>query len=304
LGQPWKLVVAVIIGLLIGAGAGWLIKPAEMAPGVTVTETAPGQTVTTTVTTTAPPTTVTVAPEDTVWARVVETGKIRVGSSPDWPPYEYLDPVTGEFIGFEVELMEMIAERLDLEVEWIEMGFDLIIPEVKDKAIDLGVSGFSITPERLEVIQYTMPHSITEGQIVMLKGKRDELGITVIDSLKKLDELGITCGTGVGTTQEAELGEQAPGALKTFDDFWAALDAMKIGAIDSVYAETPVTSDWILAAEKAGEEPIVVIYRRAYWPVAFVAHLDSDILIAKITGALAEITAEGKVDELKAKWRC
>jgi ABC-type amino acid transport substrate-binding protein len=306
-----KTVGALVAGLVVGGAAAWLAKPPVTVevPGVTVTAPGVTKTVTKTTTITPPPATVTVAPEDTVWAGVMERGKIRVGSSPDWPPYEYLDPETGEIIGFEVELMEMVAERLGFEVEWKEMGFDLIIPEVKDKAIDLGVSGFSIYPPRLEVIQYTMPHSITEGQIVMLKSRRDELGITEIEffvdhPLKKLDELGITCGTGVGTTQEAELDEQAPGALRTYDDFWAALEAMKLGAIDSVYAETPVTSDWILAAEKAGEEPIVVIFRRPYYPVAFVAHLDSDILVAKITGALADITAEGLLDELKAKWRC
>ena len=308
------IVVALIIGLAIGGAAAWLGKPAVEVPGVTVTEpgvteTVPGPTVTETVPGPTVTETVTIAPEDTIWAGVVERGKIRVGSSPDWPPYEYLDPVTGEFTGFEVELMEMVAERLGLEVEWIEMGFDLIIPEVKDKAIDLGVSGFSIYPERLEVIQYTMPHSVTEGQIIMLESRRDELGITEIEffvdhPLEKLDELGITCGTGVGTTQEAELVEQAPGALRTYEDFWVALEDMKRGAIDSVYAETPVTDDWILTAEKAGEEPIVVIFRRPYYPVSFVAHLESDVLVAKITGALADIEAEGILDELKAKWRC
>lgn len=241
-------------------------------------------------------------PEDPIWDRVIKTGVIRIGSSPDWPPYEYLE--AGKFVGFEVELMEMIAERLGLKVEWIEMGFDLIIPEVRAKAIDLGVSGFSIYPERLEVIQYTIPHSITEGQIIMLKSRRDELGITEIDSLKRLVELGLKCGTGVGTTQEAELIKEALGALVTFADFIAALDAMKVGAIDCVYAETPVTSWWILEAEKKGEPPLVVIYRRPYWPVAFIAHLDADILVAKINGVLAEIIAEGKLAELKAKWRC
>ncbi len=70
----------------------------------------------------------------------------------------------------------MIAERLNLTVEWKTLSFDAIIPEVQAKSIDLGVSGFSVTPERSEVIQYTMPHSITEGQIIMLnehsRGKR------------------------------------------------------------------------------------------------------------------------------------
>jgi ABC-type amino acid transport substrate-binding protein len=242
--------------------------------------------------------------EDLIWTDILQRGKIRIGSSPDWPPYEYLDPVTGEFTGFEVELVEMIADRLGLEVEWKPMGFDLIIPEVEDKAIDLGVSGFSVKPERLEIVQFTMPHSITEGQIIMLQSRRDELNITEIDSLEELVNLGLTCGAQSGTTEEAELLEKAPEALRTYEDYIAALVEMKRGVIDCVYAETPITSWWMLEAEDKGEEPLVVIYKRPYYPVAFVAHRDADTLVEKINGELAEIIAEGKLDELKAKWKC
>lgn len=242
-------------------------------------------------------------PEDPIWASVLDRGVIRVGSSPDWPPYEYLDEA-GEFTGFEVELMEMIAERLDLSVEWVDMGFDLVVPEVIDKAIDLGVSGFSIRPDRLEVVQYTVPHSTTDGQILMLESRRNALNLTEIEFLTELDDLGLTCGVGVGTTQQDELLEDAPDALRTYEDYLVALVDLKRGAIDSIYAETPVTSWWILEAEEAAEEPLVVIYRRPYWPVAFVAHKDADILVEKINGALAEIMFEGELDKLKAKWKC
>ena len=238
-----------------------------------------------------------------MWARVLETGKIVVGSSPDWPPYEFYDE-QGNWAGFEVELMEMVAERLNLTVEWREMGFETIIPEVRDMTIDLGVSGFSVTPERLDVIQFTMPHSITEGQIIMLESRRNELNITEIHSIEELVDLGITVGVQRGTTQHDELAEKAPECLVVFDDYVLALTAMKDGSIDAVYAETPVTSWWILQAEEAGEEPIVVVYRRSYWPVAWVANKEADTLVAKINGALAELFAEGKVDELKATWRC
>ena len=241
--------------------------------------------------------------EDPVWARVLETGKIVVGSSPDWPPYEFYDE-QGNWAGFEVELMEMVAERLNLTVEWREMGFETIIPEVRDMTIDLGVSGFSVTPERLDVIQFTMPHSITEGQIIMLESRRNELNITEIHSIEELADLGIQVGVQVGTTQHDELAEKAPDCVVVFDDYVLALQAMKDGSIDAVYAETPVTSWWILQAEQAGEEPIVVIYRRSYWPVAWVANKEADTFVAKINGALAELFAEGKVDELKAEWRC
>jgi len=247
------------------------------------------------------------APEDiatVMWKELQERGTIVVGSSPDWPPFEYLDPATGKFTGFEVELVEMIAARLNLTVEWKEMGFETIIPTVQAKKIDMGVSGFSTKPERMELVQFTMPHSITEGQVVMLKNRAEKLGITMLGSLKELENLGLTCGTQVGTTQEDELSKAVPGVLRTYADFTLALADMKRGAIDSIYSETPITSWWMLEAEQKGEEPIVVVYKRAYWPVAWAVNLDNDIFVRKINGALAEIIAEGTLDELKAKWHC
>jgi len=241
--------------------------------------------------------------EDPVWARVTEAGKIVVGTEPGWPPYEFEDE-EGNIVGFEIELMEMIAEELDLDVEWSDMGFDAIIPSVQAMDIDLGVSGFSVTSERLDVVQYTMPHSITEGQVIMLQSRATTLGITELESLANLTDFDLRCGTQVGTTQEGELNDVASDAVVTYEDFLAALQAMKDGIDDCVYAETPITSNWILEAEQKEEEPIVVIYRRPYYPVAFVANQDTDILVAKIDGVLSEIIATGQLDELKQKWKC
>ena len=109
--------------------------------------------------------------EDPVWASVTDAGKIIVGTETGWPPYEYKNE-TGHIIGFEIDLMEMIADELDLDVEWRDMGFDAIIPAVQSMEIDLGVSGFSITADRLEVIEFTSYHSITEGQVIMLESGR------------------------------------------------------------------------------------------------------------------------------------
>jgi len=240
----------------------------------------------------------------TIWETIQERGKIKVGCSPDWPPYESLED--GEFVGFEVELMETIAERLDLTVEWKNMVWDFIMPEVRDKGIDLGVSGFSIKPDRLEVVQFTIHHSVTEGQIIMLKSKRDALGITEIDSLANLTDLDLTCGAQTGTTQHDELEDEALGALVVYQDYLVALADLKKTppGVDCIYAETPITTEWIYLAQEAGEEPLVVIYKRPYWPVAFVAHKDADILVQKINAELATIIGTGEIDELKKKWRC
>jgi len=244
-------------------------------------------------------------PADPIWARVSNTSRIIVATEPGWPPYEYLN-ATGAVVGFEIELMEMIADELNLTVEWrTNIPFDSIIPAVQAMDVDLGVSGFSVYIDRLEVIQYTMPHSITEGQVIMLQSRANALGITTLTSLANLTQLGLKCGAQSGTTQADELNQVAPGSLRIYTDYLLALEDMKRGAIDAVYAETPITSNWILEAEQRGEPPIVVVFRRPYYPVAFVARKDANTLVAKINGVLSEkIIATAKLDELKKKWKC
>jgi len=240
----------------------------------------------------------------TQWDLIVQRGKIRVATSPDWPPFEFIDPETGEITGYEVELMEMVAERLGLEVEWVPTSFAAIISAVQAKEVDLGVSGFSVTPERCEVVQYTIPHVITKAEIIMMKSKADELGITTLTSIEELGTYGLTCGVEQGTTQEAELmelinqGKLPSETLKSYENYDLALEDMRRGAIDTIYVESPIASWYIL---EYGD--IVVIYSKDYWPVAWIAHLDSDVLVAKINGVLAELIAEGKVAELQEKWK-
>jgi ABC-type amino acid transport substrate-binding protein len=244
--------------------------------------------------------------EDPIWDNIVETGTIKVGTEPGWPPYEFLNTTTNEIVGFEIELMEAIADKLDLTVEWQNVLFDTIITSVQSKTLDLGVSGFSVTADRLETVEFTMPHSTTEGQVIMLNTTKTSKHITTVTSLEELEDLGLKVGTQTGTTEEDELlaAFTQDSLVKSYTTYLDALTTMKAGSIDCVYAETPITSNWILEAEQKQEEPIVIIYTRPYYPVAFIANKDAHTLVAKINGALADIIAEGQLDTLKQKWKC
>ena len=198
----------------------------------------------------------------------------------------------------------MIAERLGITVEWKTMSFDAIIVAVKNREIDLGVSGFSITPERLEEVLFTIPHTVTEVQLIMTQERASQLGIDKLTDLSDIAKYNLVVGTGSGTTQEDELlelvgkGVIPSASVKSYDSFDLALEDMLRGVIDAVYAETPVTTWWTMTVDK----PLVIVYARSYWPVAFVAHKDAHELVAKINGVLAELIAEGKVDQLREKW--
>jgi len=238
---------------------------------------------------------------DSVWDNIVKTGVMRVGTDPTWPPYESLNS-TNQIVGFEVDLMDAIAKKLNKTVEWSSVLFDNIITSVKSKQLDLGVSGFSVTTERLQEVQFTMPHSVTRGQVIMLQSKRDSLNITMLTSLADLKTLNLKAGTQSGTTERDELAA-AGVQYSAFSDYGTAIMDMASASpsVDCVYAETPITTSWIAQYQAQGKD-IVVVYDTPYYPCAFVANKDAHILVQMINGALSDIIASGQLDTLRAKW--
>jgi ABC-type amino acid transport substrate-binding protein len=237
---------------------------------------------------------------DPVWDNIVKTGVIRVGTDPTWPPYELLNGT--QIVGFEVDLMNAIAAKLNKTVDWHNVLFDNIITSVKSQQLDLGVSGFSVTADRLEEVQFTMPHSVTRAQVIMLQSKRDSLGITTLTSLADLKTLNLKVGTQVGTTERDEL-STAGVQYSAFSDYGVAIMDMASAnpSVDCVYAETPITTSWIAQYQAQGKS-IVVVYDRPYYPCAFVANKDAHTLVQMVDGALSDLIWSGQVDALRAKW--
>jgi ABC-type amino acid transport substrate-binding protein len=239
--------------------------------------------------------------EDVIWKNIVAAGKIRIGTDPSWPPYELLNS-SSQIVGFEVDLADAIAAKLGLTTEWRSVGFDTIIASVQSKDLDMGVSGFSVTADRLKQVTFTMPHSITRGQVIMLQSKRDQLNIIMLTSLGQLKTLGLTVGTQSGTTEFDEL-TSAGVSNRPFNDYGAAITDMASASptVDCVYAETPITSSWIAQYQGQGKN-IVVIYDTPYYPCAFLVNKDAHTFVDKVNGAMADVIAAGQLDALRAKW--
>jgi len=239
---------------------------------------------------------------DTVWASIQETGVIRVGTDPTWPPYQLRDDVTGEIVGFEVALADACAAKLGLTIEWNDVGFDNIIVSVQQGQLDMGVSGFSITPERLDIVSFTIPHSTTEGQVIMLESTMTARGITTVNSLEDFKTLGITVGTQDGNIEKEEL-EAAGVDIRSWSDSASPFQDMVSAnpSVQAVYAETPITTSWIAQFEAQGK-PTGIVYSHPYYPVAFLVGKNSHTLLDKMNGALTELIYDGTVDQLKAEW--
>lgn len=96
---------------------------------------------------------------------IKQAGVIRVGTSPDYPPYESLG-TGGKRVGFDIDLMEEIARRMGAKVEWVEMPFEELIPAVKDGKIDAAVAAFNQSEERDQVVDFTDAYYTWEDAFV------------------------------------------------------------------------------------------------------------------------------------------
>jgi len=238
---------------------------------------------------------------DTVWENIQETGVIRVGTDPTWPPYQMLDD-SGNIVGFEVDIANECADRLGLTIEWNDVSFDSIILSVQQGQLDMGVSGFSIKAERLAQVSFTVPHSTTLGQVVMLKSTMDAKGITTVDSLADFKTLGIKVGVQSGNVQQQEL-QDAGVEIATWSESDAPFQDLVSAnpSVQAVYAETPITTNWIAQFESDGIEASAV-YSHQYYPVAFIVGKSSHTLLDKMDGVLVEMIFDGTIDQLRAKW--
>ena len=233
-------VALVVIMLVVGFGVGLVSSPFILAQNSTS--------------------------EDTVWANIQQTKVIKVGTDPTWPPYQMRDNETGQIVGFEVDLANACAAKLGLTIQWNDVTFDNIILSVQNGQLDMGVSGFSVTPERLDQVSFTLPHSTTEGQVVMLQSTMDAKHISNVNSLADFKTLGITVGVQSGNVEQIEL-QNAGVDIRTWSDSAAPFQDMVSAnpSVQAVYAETPITTTWIAQFQAQGNH-VGVVYQSPILP--------------------------------------
>lgn len=85
-------------------------------------------------------------------ASVTEDGKLVVATDASYAPNQFFDTDNETIIGMDVDLGKAIGEVLGVEVEFVNANFDAIIPGLESGKYELGMSSFTINPERLQVV--------------------------------------------------------------------------------------------------------------------------------------------------------
>lgn len=184
--------------------------------------------------------------EETEGVEAVQTvtpGKLTVATSPDFAPYEfYAIDENGEphLAGFDMSLAQYIADYMGLELEVIPMDFDGTIMELSQGNVDLGMAGYSPSPDREDIMDFSDIY-ISGGQsFVCLKDNADKFA-----SLEDTNKAEYTIGAQTGSIQADLAKRNSPDAdiieMAKVTDIIAELLA---GKMDGAYIETMVAESY------------------------------------------------------------
>lgn len=160
---------------------------------------------------------------------------LNVGTSPNYKPFEYKE--NDALTGFEVELVNEIAKREGIKVNWVEMSFDGLIPALSTGKIDMIASAMSITEERKESVDFTNPFYMSKNLYIK---KKDNTSLNT-----KEDLVGKTIGVQLGTIQENAAKAIKDAIVQTNEDLNVLVLALKGGKIDAVIADKDVSLDFL-----------------------------------------------------------
>jgi ABC-type amino acid transport substrate-binding protein len=231
------------------------------------------------------------APRDeSALQRIQRTGILRIGTDATYPPFESVDPATGDLSGFDVDLVRAIAQRMQAKAEFIVVPFDGIVPGLKSGKYDLIVSAMTITPERAQQVLFTKPYTVAGQSIVVRSTESAIAGAS--------DLAGKKIGCQLATTGEIEAKKVPRAQVVSFDAIGSAFRDLENGNLDAAIADTPTARIFIrdhatlqLVGQPLTREEFGMAARRQ----------DSD-LAAAVNRILDELRADGAMRGIEARW--
>jgi lysine-arginine-ornithine-binding protein len=219
-----------------------------------------------------------------------EEGTLVMGTNADFPPFE-LRNEQNEVDGFDVDIAKAVAEAMGKELVIEDMAFDGLIPALQTDKIDIAIAGMTITPERLEEVDFSTPY-YNAGQTVVVREENEE--IQSVDDLE-----GKLIAVQLGTTGDLEAHDRFPAEnIRQFNQVNEAFLELGNERVDAIIIDIPVAERYIEI--KGGFKTVGGAFTEEFFGIA--VKKGNTELLEQINEVLAELEESGKFDELVTKW--
>ena len=218
----------------------------------------------------------------------ITEGELRVGSDIPYAPFEF--GRAPDYEGFDVDIVNEIARRLDLEPRFVKTPFDPIFRNLAQGRFDMVASASTITPERQQTVDFSDPYFPADQSLMVKRGS----DVRTVDDLA-----GKTIGAQLGTTgAEYARNETDAENVRTYDLIDDAFNALQSGQIEAVINDFPVSK----YAERSKQDLVVVqtIQTDENYGLAFAK--ESTELRRRVNEALQEMKDDDTYTEIYRKW--
>ena len=222
------------------------------------------------------------------------SGKLLVGASADFPPFEfwYADPATGKdtLQGIDMALAKGLAEYLGVEFVLVDQAFSGLITELRAGSIDIILSGMNIKPDRMEVVDFSVPYfSGTQVMVV----KKDEL-----DAYKTVEAMaGKTIGVQLGTLQQ-EIAETQfkDSEMLALDKIPLLVLELEMGGIDGLLLDNTVAFSYATVHPQIAVSEMPIAWEFDGMGAAVNKGDDNAAFLAAVNAYIEQVKTDGTLD--------
>jgi polar amino acid transport system substrate-binding protein len=215
-------------------------------------------------------------------------GKLTVGTDTPYPPFEFGS--APNYQGFDIEVVNEIAKRLNLDVTYQDTAFDTIFTDLASGSFDMVASASTITPERQNVVDFSDPYYSADQALIVVPGS----DIATVEDLADKNVAAQNGTTGLDYAKN----ETDASNVQGFPQGPDVVNAVRAGQVDAGILDQPVAQD---AVEKAGGiEVAQVIPTGELYGLAFPQ--DSDNLREAFNSELAKMKEDGALDKIYQKY--
>ena len=216
----------------------------------------------------------------------------KVAISCDYPPLESIDD-EGNPIGYEVELVQAVADAVGIKISIENVTFDGIIAGIQGGQYDIGASGLTVTDERKNVVDFTTPVLAFNLSIVT---KNDNSSISSEDGLE-----GKKVGVQLGTTCQFAC-EDIGITPYTYDEAPSAVLDLANGNLDAVVLDSVVAQDFVLKNESYSKVLKIAGSFENSDDMAMAVKKGNSTLLNLLNEGLKKVEENGTMNSLKAKY--
>ncbi len=229
---------------------------------------------------------------DDLLAQIKERGSIIVAMEGTWAPWTYHDE-DDNLVGYDVEVAQNIAEKLGVEVEFIEGAWDGLLAGLDAGRYDIMVNGVGVTKERAEKYNFSTPYAYNKTAVIV-RGDYDE--ISSMEDLK-----GKKTANTISSTYAAQA--EAYGATVTgVDDLNQTIELLLSKRIDATLNAEVVFNDY--KKEHPEADVKIATYSDEVEEIAIPIRKGDDTvtLLDAVNNALDEMAKDGTLTELSEKY--